>query len=84
MEEMPGTLVRERSDLAASIQNSLTSDPAGTDPRYLAAKDQFCPWEDGNSAKRVVRFFLEDDPDELADEPAEEKAHSPVPPFSSA
>lgn len=72
MEEMPGTLVRERSDLAASIQNSLTSDPA-SDPRYLAAKDQFCPWEDGNSAKRVVRFFLEDDPDGLADEPAEEK-----------
>ena len=57
---------------AIPIQNALTIDPA-SDPRYLAAKDQFCPWEDGNSARRVVRFFLEDDPDGLADEPDEEK-----------
>ena len=72
MEQMPGKLVRDRSGLAASIQHSLRTDPA-SDPLYVAAKEQFCPLEDGSSAKRVVRFFLEDDPDGLADGPAEEK-----------
>ncbi|MGP4033796.1 CDP-glycerol glycerophosphotransferase family protein [Pseudarthrobacter sp. 1C304] len=73
MQEMPGTVVQERSGLTASIRSSLASDPA-SDPRYLSAKEQFCPQEDGRSAARVVRFFFGDDPDELADEPADAKS----------
>lgn len=72
MHQMPGTLVQERSALAASIQTSLRADPA-SDPQYAAARDLFCPLEDGKSAKRVTRFFFEDDPDNLADDPADNK-----------
>lgn len=72
MQQMPGTVVRERSGLAAGIRSSLRADPE-SDPEYLTARNQFCRQEDGKAAKRVARFFFEDDPDGLADGPADEK-----------
>ncbi len=61
-DELPGSVVKTGDQLVASVVDNLNNDSPSS--RYLAAKKRFCPYDDGRSTERIVRwFFLEDDRD---------------------
>lgn len=55
-EELPGTIAKSSEELKAAIVSKLQNDQPT--PHYLAAKERFCPYDDGKSTERVVKWFF--------------------------
>lgn len=55
-DELPGSVAKTSEQLIAAVANSLQHDKPSSD--YLAAKDRFCPYDDGKSTERVVKWFF--------------------------
>lgn len=55
-EELPGIIAKSSEELKAAIVSKLQNDQPS--PHYLAAKKRFCPYDDGKSTERVVKWFF--------------------------
>src|SRR5699024_5507088 len=55
-DELPGSVAKTSEQLVAAVANSLQHDKPSSD--YLDAKDRFCPYDDGKSTERVVKWFF--------------------------
>jgi len=54
--ELPGTVVKTAEELKQAVANKLIKDKPN--PHYLEVKKRFCPYEDGKSAERTVKWFF--------------------------
>lgn len=55
-DELPGNVAKNSNQLVASVADSLKHNKPSS--RYLAAKKRFCPYDDGRSTERTVRWFF--------------------------
>jgi len=61
-EELPGKVVKTNTELVSNVAKKLEHYKPTS--KYLAAKNRFCPYDDGKSTEKVVRwFFYGDDRD---------------------
>src|SRR5699024_3564314 len=58
-EELPGTIAKTTEELVAAVDNHLVNDSPSE--HYLAGKRRFCPYDDGESTERVVRWLFYED-----------------------
>lgn len=58
-EELPGTVAKTSEQLVNAVESSLQNDTPSS--HYLAAKERFCPYDDGRSTERIVNWFLKGD-----------------------
>lgn len=58
LEELPGVVVRQSSDLIQATQTALASSRG---PKYYSLLDRFSPYEHGESSEAVVRWFFDGD-----------------------
>ncbi|CCI59429.1 putative uncharacterized protein [Staphylococcus equorum subsp. equorum Mu2] len=59
MDELPGYIAENTTDLISSVKYSL-SNPEPSN-KYLQAKDRFCPYDYGESSEHVAKWFFEGD-----------------------
>ena len=62
-DELPGKVVKTIDQLVQGISNSLDNHEPSS--HYLEAKKRFCPYDDGNSSARAVRWFFYGDDEDI-------------------
>lgn len=71
-DELPGTIAKDSGQLIAAVTEKLKN--GEPDSHYLAGKDRFCPYDDGKTSERVVKWFFYGDDLEInfaeSDKPA--------------
>lgn len=55
-DELPGSVAKNSQQLVDTIADKLQNDKPNS--HYLAAKNKFCPYDDGKSTERVVQWFF--------------------------
>ncbi|MCJ7840644.1 CDP-glycerol glycerophosphotransferase family protein [Lederbergia sp. NSJ-179] len=55
-DELPGTVAKNSQQLIDAVMNKLQNDKPSS--HYLAAKNRFCPYDDGRSSERIVKWFF--------------------------
>lgn len=58
-EDLPGFIAKNSKELIEYVNNGLKNNEPSS--RYLDAKKRFCPYDDGASAERVIRWFFHGD-----------------------
>ncbi len=58
-DELPGIVVKASNQLVESVADCLNNNKPSL--RYLDAKKRFCPYDDGRSTERTVRWFFHGD-----------------------
>lgn len=59
-DELPGIIAYTDTDMLKAVR-SLIAAPYGPTKKYLAARERFCPHEDGMASKKVADWFLSED-----------------------
>lgn len=58
-DELPGTVAKNSEQLVYEVANKLKNDKPSS--HYLAVKNRFCPYDDGRSAERIIKWLFYDD-----------------------
>src|SRR5699024_5369224 len=56
LDELPGSIAESSQQLYTTVADKVKNDKPSS--HYLAVKNRFCPYDDGRSAERVVKWFL--------------------------
>lgn len=62
LEDLPGPVVREQSDLAPMVSDLIQKEFVPP-PKYLGARKRFCSHDDGTASERTKKWFIEDSVD---------------------
>lgn len=62
-DELPGTIAKTSEELRTAVVSKLKNNQPSA--HYLAAKERFCPYDDGRSTERVVQWFFYDNPTDI-------------------
>lgn len=63
-DELPGPVALKREELAQAVKGGLDSYDSDKSTDFI---NTYCPYDDGKSTERVVKFFLEDDDEHVVE-----------------
>ncbi|GIN69646.1 hypothetical protein J14TS2_01210 [Bacillus sp. J14TS2] len=58
-DELPGSVAKTSKQLIAAVADKLRNDKPSS--HYMKVKDRFCPYDDGRSTERIVKWFFYSD-----------------------